>query len=804
MNTFRVLCFIILSQNIFAQKIIYVNLTATGNNTGSTWQNAYTNLSTALNIADQGDSIFVLKGTYLPSINDRTEAFILKKGVCFFGGFVGTEKKPSERKLPQNITILSGDIGIEGDSTDNSYNILRGVNIDSTTLIDGFRFTKANSNGGDAFTPYTSNLVCGGGIYLSVTKDNTGKLILRNSEFISNTSKYDGAAIFSYTEKDGIGDSYEISNCIFFKNRAYSVIKFHAYDFINTTYNSKIDNSSFIRTGYYAPYAIYGYTVPKSVGNLFENFTGELFFESITKSVFKNCKGINVYGLNITDSCYFYKSEISFTFGLVKNCTFENNSTNPYNTDFTSYENCVFKDYTFNIETPYYIKNCIFENYNDRIVGIRGEQNSNEIPVSISNCIFRNNKNLLLGTFSNTAVGYQSSVYLSNNTFYNNDCEKNKNVLIYSGFGNCSLYLQNNIFVNAQKNRFRVRNSGNVNIENCIFNTDDKDLIVPDSVYDFNTNTYIVYSGTAAITNCLFNASPDFKAANDNDFSLLPCSKAINIGKKIDAKFETKTDFSNKPRTRYGAIDIGAYEYQDFKVSNFSTKPSFCTSKEGSFLPILQGNCSKTPAISWENAQNQTGNGGDKLASGTYTFFIKDTNGCADTIKNILIEDKGNISADFNIFNTSGTNAKNGSIAVTNVNNGKAPFKYIWSNGDTTKTIKNLAAGDYKVTISDANGCLFSTTLTIKAASALSDIFTGNISVTPNPASDKITFHYDTAHFANDLFITFYDLQGKIILPKQKLNANEQIDVSYFVSGLYFCQITDNQHLITKKIIILH
>jgi hypothetical protein len=428
----------------------------------------------------------------------------------------------------------------------------------------------------------------------------------------------------------------------------------------------------------------------------------------------------------------------------------------------------------------------------------------NEVPASIRNCIFRNNKNLLLGAISsNQAGGHIGSVYLSNNTFYNNDCEKNSNVLIHESGLNLNFYLQNNIFINKKKNRFRV-SRGNLNIENCIFNTDDKDLVVPDSLYNVDTGTYAIYWGTSQISNCLFNTVPNFKSEKENDFSLLPCSVGINAGTKLNPIFKVSTDFAGKPRIVHQKIDIGPYEFQDFKINSFTTKPSFCANKEGSFLPILQGNCDKSLTISWKNTQNQTGSGGDKLASGTYTFFIKDTNGCADTLKNILIEDKGSIAADFSIFNTSGTNAKNGSITVTNVSNGKAPFKYIWSNGDTTKTIKNLSAGDYKVTISDANGCIFSTTLTVKASSAVSDIFTKNISATPNPANDRITFHYDISHFPNDVFVTFYDIQGKIVLFKQPLKLEEQIDISHLIPSFYFYQIKtkDYQYVASGKLII--
>ncbi|MDB5236176.1 MAG: Por secretion system C-terminal sorting protein/choice-of-anchor [Hymenobacter sp.] len=50
---------------------------------------------------------------------------------------------------------------------------------------------------------------------------------------------------------------------------------------------------------------------------------------------------------------------------------------------------------------------------------------------------------------------------------------------------------------------------------------------------------------------------------------------------------------------------------------------------------------------------------------------------------------------------------------------GCQPYSYLWSNGQTTSTIKNLAAGTYTVTITDANGAQIVRSITLTQAPAL-------------------------------------------------------------------------------------
>ncbi|MCC6762097.1 MAG: hypothetical protein IT252_12820 [Chitinophagaceae bacterium] len=144
--------------------ILYVNANATGNNDGSSWANAYTNIQTAINAATcfYGNEIWVAKGTYKPTAGvNRDSAFVMKNKVAIYGGFAGTETQLVQRNWGANPTILSGDIGVLNNINDNSYHVvLNNQNgLDSTAVLDGFIIRDGNAYKGE----YIGNR--GGGIH---------------------------------------------------------------------------------------------------------------------------------------------------------------------------------------------------------------------------------------------------------------------------------------------------------------------------------------------------------------------------------------------------------------------------------------------------------------------------------------------------------------------------------------------------------------------------------------------------------------------------------------------------------------
>jgi len=167
---------------------------------GTSWSTAYQTVQEGLDDAYlTGKEVWVAAGTYKPtSTTDRTVSFQLKSGVALYGGFNATETVGEQRDWATNVTILSGDIGTPGDSSDNSYHTVVGA---SNAILDGFTVTDGNANG-------TGNNVYGGGIY----NDNASPTVT-NCTF-SNNSASGGGGMFN-------NDSAPtVTNCIFSGNLA--------------------------------------------------------------------------------------------------------------------------------------------------------------------------------------------------------------------------------------------------------------------------------------------------------------------------------------------------------------------------------------------------------------------------------------------------------------------------------------------------------------------------------------------------------------------------------------------------------
>ena len=708
--------------NLLLAKVIFVNANVVnGNDDGISWEDAYSNFQSAINEAEYGDTIWVAQGIYKPTNGSLREfSLVLNNGVKWYGGFQGNETEVSQRDYELFPTILSGDIGIQGDSTDNSYHVVYTIGSDSTTIIDGFFIEKGQTllgltgssfkyGGGMFIDGNFSNLIAkpvirnchfrknvglqGGGLAIG-TPSNTFNLnpFITNCKFTDNYADSYGGAIAKFGGNANAEPNL-FNYCIFKRNKAKAggggihldAVNEHHFEFCDFEDNivlgnfslsgSSINISSFFTSSFLpiAPIKISSCT--------FSNI------QSVTSNVFIYIHGIDFYGQDL------------LRVEIVNSKFLENNADFPYSILFNGYYNCEFV-----------ISDCLFKGnlqeynplFNKGILRFDFEEQTNVFhsiysEIDITNTVFADNAsviNLKYDEVSNATVQVNTNIF--NSTFFNN--------------GNNVISKKAN-FISPNPDSYSL-----VNIANSIFWQDQslEELFNdnnPDSILqDFNIHHSLLKSPDCIINgidycgdDMLYNLYPEFRDTMNNDFSLRSCSPAVNQGDNLSIDtLGIFFDIEGNPRILDDAVDLGAYETQAFEVLVPQTQNVKCNGgADGAITWVQHG----TPPFifEWDNGVT-TGTEFTGLSAGAYSIAVLDADSCTDTFtmtvnQPLPIEIMDSVTAA-----TGATNA-DGMIEVM-PSGGSPNYQYLWSNGDTTALVENLLPGIYTVTVTDSNGCI--------------------------------------------------------------------------------------------------
>ena len=163
------------------------------------------------------------------------------------------------------------------------------------------------------------------------------------------------------------------------------------------------------------------------------------------------------------------------------------------------------------------------------------------------------------------------------------------------------------------------------------------------------------------------------------------------------------------------------------------------------------------------------------LAKGTYTVTVKDANNCMIT-KTFTLTESPAITATTSQTNVSCNGGSDGSATV-NAAGGTGTLSYSWApKGGTTNTATGLAMGNYTVTITDANTCSITKTVSITEPSAITASITkinvscygesdGSATVTPTGGTPGYTYTWapkgGTAATASGLAMGTYSVAIK-------------------------------------------
>ncbi|MFK7932624.1 MAG: T9SS type A sorting domain-containing protein [Saprospiraceae bacterium] len=519
--------------SIAAQSIIYVDVNSTDPEDGFSWGKPMQTLQGGIDLAKDGDQIWVAQGKYNPTTKDRDGiassgadlTFFINKNITILGGFERGDDL-NDRDPDSKETILDG--------KNNNFNHYQIVNIfNCNAIINGFTIAGGVANGmtttlqkGAGINIYTdgknispSIKYCkiqdntsdgnGGGVYVS--DDNSGTIDFNFSDcsFTNNNSMSSGGGIYAENSFN-VNNTLLLDNCDFSNNTAavngggvYVALNYDGsgqpiFRIRDTDFNNNHANST-----------------PSSYGGaLFITTSGSATSPLIEQCQFTNNSSVNNGGaVRITSSS---SGELTPTFSR---CRFASNATAASGGALST--RAISQDCS-----PILINCIFFDNFGDASAGAitMGSTNAGKTDSQFYYCDFVSNDCDLFGAVFRlvpATSGGQIDVGITNSIFYNNT----------NG---------------ATPGDFSLSSSANATIE-----------------YILTDRANCASAGASSCSNIAYNEDPLFFNTATGDLRIqknsLARENAIDLA-GMGTLFQV--DYAGMPRpTGSTAPDIGAYQF---------------------------------------------------------------------------------------------------------------------------------------------------------------------------------------------------------------------------------------------------
>ncbi len=164
----------------------------------------------------------------------------------------------------------------------------------------------------------------------------------------------------------------------------------------------------------------------------------------------------------------------------------------------------------------------------------------------------------------------------------------------------------------------------------------------------------------------------------------------------------------------------------------------------------------------------------DNVLAGTYDVTVTDLNGCTAFFDNHLIIQPDSIQFQPSVF-IAACDQSVGAIDLTTIG-GTQPFTFLWSGGETSEDISNLAGGTYTVTATDGNVC-----------TAIDSFVVGG---TSNPVilTDSINTAFCDGGSSGAIYIS---TSGAAIANYSWSDSEITEDITNLIAGTYTVTVTD-------------
>jgi gliding motility-associated-like protein len=158
-----------------------------------------------------------------------------------------------------------------------------------------------------------------------------------------------------------------------------------------------------------------------------------------------------------------------------------------------------------------------------------------------------------------------------------------------------------------------------------------------------------------------------------------------------------------------GSISVTINTSNNLSATATSTDEN-CGHSDGTATVVPAGTCTTGFTYQWSTLPVQTTTTATGLSGNTYTVTVS-CGGCSTTVS-VIVNNSPGPSAAITAWTEAGCGLNNGSATIT-ASGGTLPYTYLWSNGQTSPTLINVAAGTYTITVTDAHGCQAVNTVTI-------------------------------------------------------------------------------------------
>ena len=705
--------------------VVYVNDDATGNNDGASWTDAFSDLQSALALANTCSNIteiWVAAGTYKPTSGaDRSISFSMKNGVAIYAGFIGTETLLSERNWNTNLTILSGDIGGVGNS-DNSYHVITTPDhLSSSAILDGLTITGGNADSGpDDLT--------GGGI----RNGNNASPTISNCRITENSAQQGGGwfSFYSYsrlinvafsgnnasTNGGGMSNTGSLfpnlSNVVFSGN--------NAGNWGGGIYNQKGSGQTLTNVTFSGNNAAAGGGIYYNGANLQQNLKNCIFWGNssgidytdsemtIANSILQeNCPaGASCSGVVISDPLFISQTDFASAPTTAGDMRLQACSPAINTGDNASVPSGITTDLDGN---PRFFNNGIVDMgaYEYQAAKPTNPTNGGEIAAGQAGCSPFDPAEITVtapaGYIGTLEYQWQGS---TDNTTYSDLSTGTYTATTYNPDAlTVTTWYKRLARVSCMTNWIGAAASDAVKI--TVNQLPTATASVASNVSCFGTNTGSVsvsVSGGQTTYSYAWSTNPVQTASLATGLTTGTYAVTVTDGNGCTA---TASAMVNQPNE---ALTANAGVIQHVKCYGNNTG-SVDVSVSGGTSPYI---------YSWSTNPVQTAASATGLTTGTYTVTVTDENGCTTTASTIVNQPNAGLTANAGVIQHVKCYGNNTGSVDVSVSGGTSSYTYAWSTNpaQTAASTTGLISGTYAVTVTDENGCTTTASATVNQPNA--------------------------------------------------------------------------------------